>query len=177
MKSESFIDNAVKIFRQYETLGEKSLERMTEDQMHWTPASGSNSAAVIVKHLAGNMQSRFTDFLTADGEKPNRHRDAEFEDDAALSKEVILALWRSGWSTVYKALEPLTDADLQRTVLIRGEEFTVLGAIQRQIAHYASHIGQLIYLSKMFAGENWESLSIPRGKSEEFNNAHRNPMQ
>jgi hypothetical protein len=167
--TEQVITNAVKIFKQYQRLGEKALERMTDEQLHWIPAPGSNSAAIIVKHLAGNMRSRFTDFLTTDGEKPDRNRDSEFEDDPAMSKEEILALWHSGWNILYKALEALTDADLQRIILIRGEEYTVLGAVQRQLAHYGSHIGQLIYISKLFAGENWESLSIPRGKSNEFN--------
>jgi hypothetical protein len=145
------------------------LERMTDEQLHWEPAAGSNSAAVIVKHLSGNMRSRFTDFLTADGEKPNRNRDSEFEDDATLSKDEILAMWQAGWNVLYKALQPLSDADLQRSVFIRGEEHTALGAVQRQIAHYALHVGQLIYISKMIAGDKWESLSIPRGKSNEFN--------
>jgi len=172
--ANDFLSNTLKIFKEYQSLGDKALERMDVDQLHWEPNVGSNSAAVIVKHMSGNMRSRFTEFLTTDGEKPNRNRDAEFTTDAALIKEEILALWRMGWNVVYAAVEPLTEADLQRVIFIRGEEYTVTRALQRQIAHYAYHVGQLVFLSKMFAGENWESLSIPRGASDDFNERMRN---
>ena len=169
MPQNDFLTDALKLFKDYQRLGGKALERMTEEQLHWEPAAGSNTAAVIVQHLSGNMRSRFTDFLNSDGEKPDRNRDAEFEANASQSKEEILALWEMGWNVVFKAIEPLTESHLQQAVFIRGEAHTVQKAILRQIAHYAYHIGQLVYLSKMVVGESWESLSIPRGASQQFN--------
>lgn len=169
------LTNALKIFQQYRELGTKAILRLNDDQLHWEPSPGANSIAVTVQHLAGNMRSRFTDFLTTDGEKPDRHRDGEFEENADLTKDALLAMWNNGWEILYTALEHLTDDDLQRVVLIRGEKHTVLEAVQRQIAHYAYHVGQIVYLGKVLLGENWESLSIPRGGSDAFNRSMQKP--
>jgi hypothetical protein len=166
-----FIETALKVFRQYQDLGTKTIERLDDDQLHWEPSPGANSVAVNIQHLAGNMRSRFTDFLTTDGEKPNRHRDTEFDEHADLTKEALLTMWHNGWNILFNALEGISDNDLQREVSIRGERYTVLGAIQRQIAHYAYHVGQIVYLGKVLLGDKWESLSIPRGESDTFNNA------
>ena len=127
-----------------------------------------NSIATIVKHMAGNMRSRWTDFLNTDGEKPDRQRDSEFEAPPA-SREALMQLWEQGWALVFQAIEPLSDSDLGRTVTIRGEAHSVMQAINRQIAHYASHTGQIILLAKHFRGDQWQSLSIPRNRSAEFN--------
>src|SRR4029078_12245523 len=128
----------------------------------------ANAIAIIVKHMAGNMRSRWTDFLTSDGEKPDRNRESEFE-DAPATREALMQLWDQGWALVFGALEPLSDADLGRTVTIRGEAHSVMQAINRQVAHYAHHVGQIVMLAKHFAGGRWESLSVPRNRSAEFN--------
>ena len=128
----------------------------------------SNSIAIIVKHLAGNMRSRWTDFLTSDGEKPDRDRDSEFE-APPKTRDELLALWESGWQLAFDALAPLTDADLSRTAYIRSEAHSVMQTIHRQVAHYSYHIGQIVYLAKHFAGPDWNALTIPRRKSAEFN--------
>jgi hypothetical protein len=122
-----------------------------------------------MKHLAGNMLSRWTDFLTTDGEKPNRKRDSEFVIEASDTKQHLLEFWESGWTCLFDALNPLTAAELDKTVFIRGEPHTVMQAINRQLAHYSYHVGQIVFLARYFAGANWETLSIPKGKSEEFN--------
>lgn len=127
----------------------------------------SNSIAVIVKHLAGNMRSRWMDFLTSDGEKPDRNRDSEFEEPPG-SRVELMRLWESGWDYLFRAMEPLTDSDLTRTVYIRTEPYSVNEAIQRQLAHYAYHVGQIVFLAKHFRSAEWKSLSIPRGKSKDF---------
>jgi len=128
----------------------------------------ANSISILVKHLAGNMRSRFTDFLTSDGEKPDRFRDREFEVSAATTRSEVMAWWEEGWSCVFAAIDPLQPEDVMRVVTIRGEEHTVLQAINRQIAHYAQHIGQIVLLAKHFRSSEWNTLTIPRGKSEEF---------
>jgi hypothetical protein len=130
----------------------------------------SNSIAIIVKHMAGNMRSRWRDFLTTDGEKPDRNRDTEFEAPPKTRVE-LMEMWEGGWKYVFDALEPLTDADLTRTVMIRSEPHSVMQAINRQVAHYAHHVGQIVFLAKHFAtkaGKKWESLSVPRGQSRQF---------
>ena len=127
-----------------------------------------NSIAIIVKHMAGNMRSRWTDFLTSDGEKPDRNRDSEFVDPPATRK-ALLEVWEAGWVRVFEALEPLTEADLERTVRIRGEAHSVMQAVNRQVAHYAHHVGQIVMLAKHFARDRWQSLSVPRNRSAEFN--------
>src|SRR6185437_13734339 len=128
----------------------------------------SNSIAITVKHMAGNMRSRWTDFLTSDGEKPDRDRDSEFA-DPPKTRDELLQMWEGGWTRLFSALEPLSDADLAKTVLIRGEAHSVMQAINRQIAHYANHIGQIVLLAKHFAGDRWQSLTIPRSRSGDFN--------
>ena len=128
----------------------------------------ANSIAIIVKHMTGNMRSRWTDFLTTDGEKPDRNRDSEFV-DPPVTRAALLSEWENGWVRMFAALEPLTDADLARTVTIRGEPHSVMQAINRQLAHYPHHVGQIVLLAKHFAGDRWQSLSVPRNRSAEFN--------
>ncbi len=151
-------------------MGGKTIARLTTEQLHWQPEGEPNSIAHIVKHLRGNMLSRWTDFLTTDGEKPNRHRDEEFENDT-LSKEDIQALWEEGWKCLLDTLTSLTPEDLEKTVLIRTEPHSVVDAINRQLAHIPYHVGQMVYLGKMILKDQWDSLSIPKGQSEAFNKA------
>lgn len=170
---EHYLRDAVKEFRKMKALAERALAQMSEGQLFRQLDAESNSIAIILKHLAGNMRSRWTEFLTADGEKPDRHRDTEFELAPADTKAALLERWEDGWRRVFAALEPLGGDDLLRTVIIRGEPHTVLQAINRQLTHYSQHVGQILFLAKHLAGEKWRSLSIPRGKSEEFNEAMR----
>lgn len=163
----SYLADSLALLRYSKKLGEGAMAQATDEQLFATLDPESNSIAIIVKHIAGNMRSRWTDFLTSDGEKPDRHRDTEFEDPPA-TREAVMAVWEAGWDTVFGALEPLTDADLGRQVTIRGEAHSVMQAINRQVAHYACHVGQIIMLAKHFQHTQWRSLSIPRGKSEEF---------
>ncbi len=144
------------------------MAQVTDDQLTRTLDAESNSIAVIVKHMAGNMRSRWTDFLTTDGEKPDRHCDSEFEAPPSTRAE-LMEIWESRWRCVFAALEGLTEAHLMRTVYIRTEPHAVMQAINRQIAHYACHVGQIVFLAKHFQSSQWKSLSIPRGKSAEFN--------
>ena len=164
----SYVEDSLSVFRYYKKLAEGAMEQVTDSQLFTTLDSEMNSIAVIVKHMAGNMRSRFTDFLTSDGEKPDRHRDSEFVDPPATRAE-LMTLWEHGWTLVFAAIEPLRDADLERTVTIRGEPHSVMQAINRQVAHYAYHCGQIVFLSKHFRGDAWKSLSVPRGASAEFN--------
>ena len=164
-----YLEEARRQFRGHKRLGEGALAQLRDDEFFRALDTEANSAAVIIKHLAGNMRSRFTDFLSSDGEKPDRHRDQEFEIAAATSREEVMGWWEQGWSIVFSALETLKPEDVMRTVTIRQEPHTVLQAINRQIAHYAYHVGQIVFLAKHFRSDEWKSLSIPRGKSEEFN--------
>lgn len=164
----SYLEDALAVFRQYKLLGEKAMAQVSDDQLNAVLDPEMNSIAVIVKHMAGNMRSRWTDFLTSDGEKPDRNRDGEFVEPPP-TREDLTKLWEDGWARLFAALEPLSDADLGRTVTIRGEPHSVMQAINRQIAHYASHCGQIILLAKHFQHEHWKSLSIPRNKSGDFN--------
>jgi hypothetical protein len=164
----SCIEDALAIFRQYKQLGEKAIAQVADEQLFATLDEESNSIAIIVKHITGNMRSRWTDFLTSDGEKPTRNRDSEFVDPPD-TREAMLREWEQGWSCVFSALEPLTDADLPRTVTIRGEAHSVMQAINRQLAHYPMHIGQIILLAKHYAGPHWQTLSVARNRSAEFN--------
>jgi hypothetical protein len=164
----SYLEDSLALFRYYKTLAERAMEQVTDDQLFMTLDDEANSIAVIVKHMAGNMRSRWTDFLTADGEKPDRNRDSEFVDPPATRAE-LLNLWEDGWSRVFGALESLSDADLARTVTIRGEAHSVMQAVNRQVAHYAHHVGQVVLLAKHFAHDHWQSLSIPRNRSADFN--------
>jgi hypothetical protein len=163
----SYLEESLACLRQYKKLAENAMAQVTDEQLFATLDPEANSIAIIVKHMAGNMRSRWTDFLTTDGEKPDRHRDSEFEDPPA-TREAVMELWESGWRLVFGALEPVTDADLTRQVTIRGEAHSVMQAINRQIAHYAQHIGQIVLLAKHYQHDRWRSLSVPRGKSEEF---------
>jgi hypothetical protein len=152
----------------YKMLGEKTMEQLTEEELNWQYNSESNSVAIIVKHMWGNMLSRWTDFLKSDGEKEWRDREAEFEPDLR-TREEILAKWEAGWTCLFDAIEPLSDTDLPRLVYIRNEGHTVVEAINRQLAHYAYHVGQIVFLGKMLRGKEWRSLSIPKGGTESFN--------
>jgi hypothetical protein len=164
----SYLEDSLTLFRYYKTLAERAMEQVTEEQLFIALDPESNSIGLIVKHMAGNMRSRWTDFLTTDGEKPDRNRDSEFIAPPATRKE-LLDLWEEGWLCVFQALEPLSDADLGRTVMIRGEAHSVMQAINRQVAHYANHVGQIVFLSKHLAHHRWQSLTVPRNRSAEFN--------
>ena len=164
----SYIEDSLAVFRNYKSLGERAMQQVRDEDLFVTLDAEANSIAVVVKHMAGNMRSRWTDFLTSDGEKPDRDRDSEFVRPPA-TRAALLALWEEGWSRLLGAIEPLTDADLQRTVTIRGEAHSVMQAINRQVAHLSYHVGQIVFLAKHFAGDRWQSLSVPRNKSAEFN--------
>jgi len=164
----SYLEDAISLFRMYKKMGEAAMAQLSDEQLFTAIDSESNSIAIIVKHIAGNMRSRWTDFLTTDGEKPNRNRDSEFE-DAPPAREALMAIWEDGWNRVFSALAPLSDADLGRTVMIRSEPHSVMQAVNRQIAHYSSHIGQIILLAKHFKGSDWKTLSVPKKGSADFN--------
>lgn len=155
-------------FQKTKKLADKSIEQLSDAQLHVTLDPEANSVAVLMRHMAGNMRSRWVHFFTSDGEKANRQRDGEFEDPGQTRAE-LLAEWEHGWQCLFDALTPLTDADLQRTVIIRGEPHSVYKAISRQMAHYAGHAYQILLLAKHLCGPSWKTLSIPRGQSEEFN--------
>ena len=163
----SYLKDSLGLLHHYKGLAERAMAQVPDEAFGKPLDAESNSIATIVKHLAGNMRSRFTDFLSSDGEKPDRNRDMEFEAPPKTRAEVM-QLWETGWEYVFSALPPLSDADLLRTVLIRTEPHSVMQAINRQIAHYCSHIGQIIFLAKHFAGDQWKAVTIPRGKSAEF---------
>ncbi|MFD0764398.1 DUF1572 family protein [Mucilaginibacter lutimaris] len=165
----NYLDSAIKQFEYYKQLGEKTFAQLPDEKLFLQYNPDSNSIASIVKHLAGNMQSRWTDFLTTDGEKPDRQREAEFDNDI-ITRQAMLTLWNAGWQVLLDTLCSLSEADLHKTILIRSEPHSVLEAINRQLAHYPYHIGQIVYLGKMFAGE-WTSLSIPRGQTDQYNAA------
>lgn len=158
-----FIESAIKRLRYYKELGDKTLAVLNTADMHVAPNEESNSIAVIIQHMAGNMLSRWTDFLTTDGEKEWRNRDAEFVISTA-SKEQLLALWEKGWNCCFNAIGNLKEEQLLQTIYIRGEGLSVVDAINRQLAHYPYHVGQIIYIAKMIKDDQWESLSIPRKK-------------
>jgi uncharacterized damage-inducible protein DinB len=154
-------------FSYYQTLGSRALEQVPEANIHHHPED-SNSLAVIVKHMAGNMRSRWSNLFGSDGESAGRDRDAEFTEDG-WSKSTILEEWMAGWKVFFTAFDALEPSDLMRTITIRGESFTVIAALQRQLAHYAHHTGQIVYLAKAVVGPEWQSLSIPKGESAAFN--------
>src|SRR5580704_1975913 len=143
----SYLEDSLGVFRYYKQLGERAMDQVTDEQLYATLDGEMNSIAIVVKHITGNMRSRWTDFLTTDGEKPDRHRDREFIAPAA-TRAALMNEWEQGWDCLFRALEPLTDADLTRTITIRGEAHSVMQAINRQIAHYASHCGQIVFLAK-----------------------------
>jgi hypothetical protein len=167
----SYLKDSIGLFHYYKKLAERAMAQCPDEAMFVTLDAESNSIAILVKHMAGNMRSRFTDFLTSDGEKPDRNRDTEFE-NPPKTREELMALWDRGWKCVFDSLEPLTDGDMVRTVTIRKEPHTVMQAISRQLAHYAHHIGQILFLAKHLtvqATGKWESLSVPRGGSAALN--------
>jgi hypothetical protein len=164
----SYLEDSLAVFRYYKKLAEHAMEQVSDEQLFAVLDDEMNSIAIIVKHMAGNMRSRWTDFLTTDGEKPDRNRDTEFE-APPQTRQALMALWEDGWNRVFSALEPLTESDLHRTVTIRGEPHSIMQAINRQVAHYAHHVGQIVLLAKHFAHDRWNSLSIPRNRSAEFN--------
>ncbi len=166
----SYLKDSIELFRYYKKLAERAMQQAPDEALFAALDKESNSIAIIVKHMAGNMRSRWMDFLTTDGEKPDRNRDTEFE-DAPKTRAELMALWERGWKYVFDALTPLTEADLVRKVTIRTEPHSVMQAINRQMAHYAHHVGQILFVAKhltVVKTGTWESLSVPRGKSGEF---------
>jgi hypothetical protein len=163
-----YLEEARRQMRGHKRMGEQAMAQLRDDDLFLALDAESNSVATLVKHLAGNMRSRFTDFLTTDGEKPDRFRDREFEVAGATTRSDVMKWWEEGWACVLGALETLTPEDVMRTVTIRSEPHTVLQAINRQIAHYAAHVGQIVFLAKHLRSSEWKTLTIPRGKSEEF---------
>lgn len=166
--SKHYLEEARRQLRGHKRMAEGAMSQLRDEDFFVTLDPESNSVAVLVKHLAGNMRSRFTDFLTSDGEKPNRFRDQEFELTPSTTRAEIMQLWEEGWVCVFEAIDPLKPEEVMRSVTIRGEPHTVLQAINRQIAHYAQHIGQIVFLAKHLRSNEWRTLTIPRGKSEEY---------
>lgn len=169
MTHESYLQLALREFKRSKKLAEGAMAQCSDEQFFAAPGPSDNSVAIIVKHMAGNLASRFRDFLTSDGEKPDRNRDAEFELLAGDTRAALVAAWERGWGILFAELGALTDADLGRTVTIRGEPLTVLQAVTRQLTHYAYHAGQVVYVAKHLRGDAWKTLSIPRGGSAAFN--------
>ena len=166
--STSYTEDSLSLFHFYKKLAEGAMEQVTDDQLFVRLDEEMNSIAIIVKHMAGNMRSRWTDFLTSDGEKPDRNRDTEFIHPPD-TRAALMQVWNEGWKRVFEAVDPLSDSDLERKVTIRGESHSVMQAINRQIAHYAYHCGQIVFLAKHFKASDWKSLSVPRNKSADFN--------
>lgn len=164
----SYLDSVKKQFRYYRMLGEKSVEQLEEEQLFWQYNGESNSIAVLVNHMSGNMLSRFTDFLTSDGEKPWRNRDAEFT-NAFADRAQMMQRWHQGWECLMQTLDQLSDADLETIVYVRNDGHTVTEAINRQLAHYAYHTGQIVFIAKMLKDTDWQTLSIARNSSAEYN--------
>jgi hypothetical protein len=172
-----YLDESRRQMRGHKRMGEGAMEQLQDQEFFITLDPESNSVAILVKHLAGNMRSRFTDFLTSDGEKPDRFRDTEFELTPATTRADVMKWWEEGWARVFGAIEALKPEDVMSTVTIRGEPHTVLQAINRQIAHYAAHIGQIVFLAKHLRSNEWKTLTIPRGKSEEFKKVAPKPSK
>ena len=168
MSDLQYLESAKKEFGYYKLLGEKTFSQLTDEQLFIEANSESNSIATIVKHLRGNMLSRWTDFLTTDGEKEWRKRDEEFENDISTREELLQKL-QEGWSCLFKALDSISDDDLSKVIYIRNQGHTILEAINRQLSHYPYHIGQIVFIGKMLSDKNWDSLSIPKGGSKEYN--------
>ena len=166
--AENFLSSYIKRSIYYKELGDKTFEQLTEADFHYQPDKESNSIAIIIQHIVGNMLSRFSNFLTEDGEKPWRNRDTEFEEQQ-LTKEQLLQKWNEGWDCYLDAVKSLTEDDLLKTITIRSEELTVVDALNRQLAHYPYHVGQIVYIGRMIKKEQWKTLSIAKGKSDEFN--------
>ncbi len=168
--AQTYLQVVQKRFQNVKELGDKALAQLEEEQLHWAYNEESNNIAVIVKHVSGNMISRWTNFLTTDGEKATRNRDDEFM-DSLHTKESIIAVWEKGWQVFLDTLASLSESDLERHVTIRGEQLAVIDAIERQMAHYAQHVGQIIYIAKQVKGSEWQTLSIAKGESQAFTEA------
>jgi hypothetical protein len=164
---QAYLQDIAGAFRNYKALGERAMAQVSDENLHALVDPGANSIAIIVKHVGGNLRSRFTDFLTTDGEKPTRDRDDEFEMPVQVDRLEILDWWDAGWSAVLGAVDALTPADLDRTIRIRGEELLVVEALGRSVTHTAYHVGQIVILAKHFSGPHWATLSIPKGKSKQ----------
>jgi hypothetical protein len=164
----SYLADALTLFRYYKKLGEGAIAQVKDDELTQTLDGEMNSIALIVKHIAGNMRSRWTEFLTTDGEKPDRNRDSEFVEPPA-TRESLMKTWEDGWDCLWRALGQLQEEDMARTVTIRGERHSVMQAINRQLAHYPYHIGQIVMLAKHFRADQWHSMSVPKNRSSEFN--------
>jgi hypothetical protein len=165
---QNYLNSTISQFQYYKILAEKTFAQLTDEQLLWKYNEESNSIVSIVKHMAGNMLSRWTDFLTTDGEKAWRNREAEFENDV-ITKDALLALWERGWQCLFDALSSITEADLEKEIFIRNQGHTVVEAINRQLAHYPYHVGQIVFIGKMLCNNNWNSLSIPKGNSQKYN--------
>jgi uncharacterized damage-inducible protein DinB len=167
--TNSYLKDSIELFRYYKKLAERALEQCPDEGLFIALDDESNSIAIVVKHMAGNMKSRWVNFLTTDGEKPDRHRDSEFE-DAMQKRAALLATWETGWNYLFAALAVLTEEDLARTVTIRAEPHSVMQAINRQIAHYSYHVGQIVFLAKHFAAKSgkWAAITVPRRQSKQF---------
>ena len=166
---QHYLDDALRRFRDYKKLAERAFAQISDEEFFRPLDEESNSIAINMKHIAGNMISRWTDFLTTDGEKPERNRDLEFVMLPETSKNDMLAYWERGWQCVFEAVEPLKPEDLMRTIRVRGQDHTVVQAINRQLAHYAYHVGQIVFLAKHFKSSEWQNLSVPKNRSAEFN--------
>lgn len=177
MSGAAFLKDSMSQFRKYKKMAEDAMAQVSEQDFFKLPDNESNNIALIVKHMAGNMRSRWRDFLTSDGEKPDRHRDTEFEIYDDDSRETLMKRWEEGWKFTFEAIKPIDEADLSKTIYIRDEPHSVLEAINRQLTHYAYHVGQIVYLAKHFAGPRWKSLSVPKGKSKEFEVNKRGEMR
>jgi hypothetical protein len=164
-----YLLSSLNIFRQYKTLAEKAMAQVSDDALFYQPDEESNSIYLIIKHLSGNMQSRWTGFMTSDGEKPWRKRDEEFYQSETPPRAEVMELWEKGWQCLFDALSPLSEKDLAVQVSIRSEAHSVMEAINRQVAHYSYHVGQIVFLCKMIRKSEWHTLSIAKGKSGEFN--------
>lgn len=167
--AEEYLADAIASFRSYKKLADKAIAQVTDEELFVTLDEESNSVAVVMKHLAGNMFSRWTDFLTSDGEKPDRNRDLEFVIESNTARDDVISYWERGWKCLFDAIEPLTPADFTRRVTIRGQEHTIVQAINRQLSHYSYHIGQIVFLAKHFRSSEWQTLSIPKNRSAAFN--------
>ncbi|MGE5246518.1 MAG: DUF1572 family protein [Betaproteobacteria bacterium] len=163
-----YLRDITRMFRNYKTLGERAMAQIEDDDLHRLVDPDANSIAIVVRHVAGNLRSRFADFLTSDGEKPDRNRDGEFEMPERVGRAEIIRWWESGWAVALASIESLAPEDLERTVYIRGEAFQVVEALNRSVTHTAYHVGEIVLLAKHFAGPKWQSLSIPKGRSAEF---------
>ena len=167
--SESYVQVVLREFRRLKALADDAMVQVPDEQFFACPSQGDNSIAIIVKHVGGNLISRWTEFLTSDGEKPSRNRDAEFRITSEDTRAKLFELWERGWAALFGAIEPLRDSDMSRVIMIRGEPLTVLQAVNRQLSHYAYHVGQIVYVAKHYRESSWRTLSIPVGRSEEFN--------